>query len=281
MRIDAHIHLWRRAQYEVVYRELGRPDILRPLLRDFDAADLRQCLDATGVGQAVLIQVEQNEAHNQELLALASGESGIGAVVGWADLAAVDLPGQLDALIENARFRGIRDPLEGKEADWLARPEIRRGLAELARRGLHFELLLGPAQWPAALALARELPDLPLIINHFGKPEREDIAAWHALLDDLAPLPQVHVKLSGFMVLLPPEKWRDEWGAAAIRPYVERLLERLGPRRLLAATDWPVATLAGPYERHVNALNECLAPLSESERALILGENARQLYGLA
>ena len=117
------------------------------------------------------------------------------------------------------------------------------------------------------------------MINHFGKPTADSVTAWDGMLRQIAPLPQVYVKLSGFMALLPANRWRD-WAAADIQPFVDRLLERVGPRRLLAGTDWPVATLAGPYACHAAALRDCLAALSSEERALILGKNARRLYAI-
>ena len=74
MLVDAHVHLWRRSQYGEVYENYGRPAELRPLLRDFAAADLKACLAEAGVARAVLIQLAQNDTHNDALLELADRE---------------------------------------------------------------------------------------------------------------------------------------------------------------------------------------------------------------
>lgn len=280
MRIDAHVHLWKRSQYGEVYENYGRPPELQPLLRDFTATDLNECLAEAGVARAVLIQLAQNDEHNDELLRQAAQEDCIGAVIGWADLRSEQIVARLEQLASNPLFRGIRDPLEGKPNDWLAQPEIRRGLSELARHGLLFELLIGREHWGAVAALSEALPELRLVINHFGKPTPENLADWdQVLLRQIAPFPQVYVKLSGFMALIPPDRWQD-WAVADIQPFVDCLLERLGPRRLLAGTDWPVATLAGSYQHHTQVLHASLAALREEERRLILGENARRLYAI-
>lgn len=280
MRIDSHVHLWQRSQYHEVYEAYGRPAELRPLLRDFTAADLRECLDAAGVDRAVLIQMAQTDSHNDELLSIATSEACIGAVIGWVDLASDTLAQRLETLATNPLFRGIRDPLEGKPIDWLAQPPIRRGLRELARNGFLFELLIGKEHWSSVVSLAREIPELPLVINHFGKPTKATLEDWdqHLLLP-IASLPQVYVKLSGIMALFPPSHWLD-WSVPEIQPFLDRLLNRLGPMRLLTGTDWPVATLAGSYLRHTEALEAILSSLSVVVRNLIQGENAHRLYAI-
>jgi L-fuconolactonase len=45
-------------------------------------------------------------------------------------------------------------------------------------------------------------------------------------------------------------------------------------------SDWPVCLLAASYADVFDALLECLAGLSESDKAKILGENARRFYDI-
>jgi L-fuconolactonase len=45
-------------------------------------------------------------------------------------------------------------------------------------------------------------------------------------------------------------------------------------------SDWPVLTLAASYGKWVAASDELLAGLSDAERELVLGGNARRFYGL-
>ncbi|MCY3935023.1 MAG: amidohydrolase family protein [Chloroflexi bacterium] len=278
MRIDAHIHLWQRSQYQAVYESYDRPPELQPLLRDFSVQELQANLTEAGIDRAVLIQLAQTDAHNDELLAIAAREECIGAVVGWVDLASAALSHRLQQLSHHPLMRGIRDPLEGKDADWLHSPGIRSGLRALAECGWLFELLVSQEHWALVVSLAKDIPDLPLVINHFGKPTETTLEEWdRRLLSEIAAMPQVHVKLSGIMALFPDDRW-SQWSVAELQPFVDRLLERLGPRRLLVGTDWPVATLAGSYTRHVTALETTLASLSDAEQGLILGENARRLY---
>ena len=55
--------------------------------------------------------------------------------------------------------------------------------------------------------------------------------------------------------------------------------ERFGVDRLMWGSDWPVC-LAASYERVLDAANEAIGPLSESDRDGLLGGNARAFYRL-
>jgi L-fuconolactonase len=46
-------------------------------------------------------------------------------------------------------------------------------------------------------------------------------------------------------------------------------------------SDWPVCLLAGSYPAVIDALRDCLADLSATERDKIFGETAARYYRLA
>lgn len=280
MIIDAHHHFWTKAQYEAIYKAYGSPASLQTLVRDYSPQDLRPVLAAMGVDRTVLIQIEATYAHNRELLAIADAHEFVGAVIGWVDLEDILLQDYLDRLAEHERFRGVRNPLELKPtSDWILKSSVLRGLRLLAERQLIFELLMGSDHWNILRQLANSVPNLTLVINHFGKPDDTKFDIWSRTLRQLAPLPRVFVKLSGFMVLFPQSRWRD-WTVELVKPYVDQLLETLGPERLMMGTDWPVSTVIGPYVQVLNAIKDCIADLSKDEQTQILGENARRLYAI-
>lgn len=114
------------------------------------------------------------------------------------------------------------------------------------------------------------------MIDHGAKPE---IAArtwqpWADLIAAAATHPQVCCKLSGLVTEAGPG-----WTPDALRRYVDHLTACFGPQRLLWGSDWPVVNLAGGYARWIAATEALLAPLSEMERAAIMGGNARRFYG--
>ncbi len=280
MIVDAHHHLWRQAQYQAIYDAYGSPSLLQPLLRDFAPKDMKPLLLANEVDRTVLIQIETNDAHNQDLLDLAMAHEFIGAVIGWADLEADDLDEQLKRLCRYEKFKGIRDPLELKpEAEWILQPTVLRGLRVLAEHGLIFELLINHTHWGILPQLADAIPELTLVINHFGKPNSHCFEEWSQMLASIASHLQIWVKLSGIMVLFPETCWQD-WSVGEVRLYVDKLVDTLGPQRLMLATDWPVSTLVGSYAQVLRCITDCLDDLSEAEQAHILGDNARRLYDI-
>ena len=61
---------------------------------------------------------------------------------------------------------------------------------------------------------------------------------------------------------------------------VAHLLATFGPQRLLFGSDWPVVKLAAAYATWLGMAKKLLAPLSESEQALIFNGNAARVYRL-
>lgn len=98
-------------------------------------------------------------------------------IVGYADLSQPDVGDLLDRHMEYPNFRGMRQPMNyhpDPAKTYLARPEVsrtpewRRGFRELAKRGLSFDPQLYYPQMSEFLELARDFPDVQIILNHTG-----------------------------------------------------------------------------------------------------------------
>jgi L-fuconolactonase len=275
MRIDAHHHLWdldRRPQPWLT------GDALEPINRTFRLPDLEPLLAAHGIDATVLVQSSSSADETRDLLGIAADSGGrIAGVVGWADLTDPELPAVLDAL--TGPLVGIRHQVQD-EADpwWLARPEVRDGLAAVGRAGLVYDLLVTPAQLTATVATVQALPEVDFVLDHAGKPP---IAAdawepWAGQLAALAALPNVSCKLSG---LITEADW-DGWRPRDVLPYARKVLDTFGPDRVLFGSDWPVCTLAGRYADVYALAEQAVAGLDPAERAAVLGGNAARIYRL-
>ena len=267
MIVDAHHHLWKRP-YDWM------TDGYEPLRRPFGIEDLREATAGLGVSATVAVQADTTELETRELLA-----EPVAAVVGWVDLTAPDVADRLAALA-HPRLAGIRHTVQSEpEPEWLLRADVRRGLRAVAAAGLRYDLLLLPHHLPAATRLARELPELPLVLDHGAKPP---IASggwepWSSDLSALAAFEQVHCKLSGLVTEASWEGWRDQ----AVGRYADRLLEAFGPRRLMFGSDWPVCTVAATYAEVLELARAAVADLSAAEGEQVLGGTARRFYGIA
>jgi L-fuconolactonase len=274
--VDAHHHVW---------DPRARPhtwlDSYPALRRAFSMADYGRVRDGHGVTASVLVQVLAATAETEEFLALAAGGHQIAGVVGWADLTAPDLPGQLARLRElpgGSKLVSIRHLVQDEpDADWLARPEVLRGLAAVGAAGLSYDLLVRPAQLPAAIRAVSALDEVQFVLDHGGKPEiaRGLTEPWDRLTAGLAARPNVTCKLSGLVTEAGPG-----WDAARIAPYADHLIGVFGPARLMFGSDWPVCTLAAGYGDVLGLARELLAQLSPAERDAVLGGNAVRAYRL-
>ena len=159
-----------------------------------------------------------------------SGSCKVAALVAGVDLSSPTAVAQLDELKACCpRLRGIRyildfdGPFDGTNAThvnmkrhkddaccFMSHPKkskaFEHGFAQLASRGLSFDLQCAPAQLPHAVALCTRHPNVPVVIDHLGKPrhlkadggaaDMAELECWRAGMKQMAALPQVYVKLS-------------------------------------------------------------------------------------
>ncbi|WP_137813416.1 amidohydrolase family protein [Gandjariella thermophila] len=280
MRVDAHHHVW----------DLGARDqpwitgaAMSPIRRDFGLADLSPHVAAAGITTTVLVQTVTVPEETPELLALAESSPLVGAVVGWTDLTAEAVADDLAVLREapgGPWLRGIRHQVQGEpDPEWLAREDVRRGLAAVGEAGLVYELLTLPHQLPAAVRTVAALPDVPFVLDHCSKPPIAggEVRPWADLIRELAAHGNVTCKLSG---LVTEADWAS-WTVADLRPYVEVVLDAFGADRLMFGSDWPVCLLAADYAEVVATAERLTAALSTAERAAIFGGTAQRVYRLA
>src|SRR6476469_568735 len=148
--IDAHHHRW-----DLSVRDQVWTADLPALRRTFTMDELHPQLDAAGVDGTVLVETINVAAETPELLAVAASDPVVRGVVGWVDLTADDVADEIARLRQlpgGDRLVGVRHPVQGgPDPQWLTRPEVLRGLREVADAGLVFDLLVLHEQLPAAI----------------------------------------------------------------------------------------------------------------------------------
>lgn len=275
--VDAHHHLW-----DLDVRDQDWTHGLPEIHRSFHAAELEPLAAAAGVVRSVLVQTVVVADETPEMLAVAEASALIQAVVGWVDLTAPDVAERIAALREGPGggcLRGVRHQVQGEpDGDWLVRPDVLRGLDALAEAGLVYDLVVRADQLPSCARVARARPEVGFVLDHCGKPAiaAGEIDAWAADIRGLGRLENVSCKLSGLVT----EADHAAWTTADLRPYAETVLEAFGPARLMFGSDWPVCTLAAPYERVLEAAREVTAGLSPAESESVFAGTATRIYGL-
>jgi L-fuconolactonase len=276
--VDAHVHVWDIERSDLYWMTPELEHLLQPLRRTFTPDDLDPLRRAAGVDQVVIVQAARSTWDHAWWFQLADAYPWITGVVGWVDLEAPDTGEQLDRYRQHPSFRGVRATAEDMpDADWLARPSVRRGIRAVAERGLTLDLLVRTQHLPHVPRLAEENPDLRLVIDHLAKPPiaTGELARWRERMADLVPYPNIWCKVSGLLTEAGPNAT-----AESIRPVVAFALEQFGVSRLLWGSDWPVSTLAASYEVTFRTLLEALGPISEQDCAALFGGNALHVYGL-
>lgn len=285
--MDAHVHVWDPVRHRHGWLDDDDESRLR---RVFDLSDYRRAsaggMAGLPVGGVVLVQALDIMAESADLLATAAQDELVAGVVGWVDLTNPAVNDQITRLVTSPggdKLRGIRHLVHDEtDPDWLARPDVRRGLSAVADAGLTFDLLLRPHHLTVALDAATRLPNLTFVLDHAGKPDLgragvggEDWSTWSADLRRLAARPNVTAKLSGLTTLTDGPAWE----VADLSAAVDVLLESFGPQRLMFGSDWPVCLLTADWDRWAAAAAALLDSLTLDERTDLFCDSAGRVYG--
>ena len=73
--------------------------------------------------------------------------------------------------------------------------------------------------------------------------------------------------------------WKG-WKREGFTPYLDVVFEAFGPSRIMVGSDWPVCTLAASYDQVMNIVSRYIEPLSEGDKAAVLGGTAEKFYKL-
>ncbi len=275
MIIDAHHHFWKYDPAEYGWID----DTMAAIRRDFLAPDLRAEIAASGVDGVVSVQARQSVEETRWLLRIASDNGFIRGVVGWAPLASPDARAELEVLAADARLKAVRHVLQDEsDPEYMLRADFNDGVAAAGRLGLAYDILIHERQLPEAIRFVDRHPGQVFILDHIAKPliARGVLSPWRENIRQLASRPGVYCKLSGLVTEADPRRWTE----AALRPYMETVLEAFGPRRLMFGSDWPVCLTACTYARWLGVVRNFVSALSPAEQSRVMGQTVIEAYRL-
>ncbi len=154
------------------------------------------------------------------------------------------------------------------------------GVNLLAKFGWHFEINVNHTQMDIVREFVMYVPEVPLILDHCGKPGIQEgaIAQFHDDLSFLSKRKNLWIKLSD----LPVEADVKNWTEADLHPFIAATLEYFGPSRTIFAGDYPILLQATSMTQWVDLLDRAFADLglSASEARAIYRDNANSFYRL-
>ena len=273
MIIDAHQHFW----------QLDRGDYgwltpaLAPLYRDFAPEDLAPLLDQHGIGGTILVQAAPSLAETEFLLNIAAKTPFVLGVVGWVDFESPKAAADIARLAANPKLVGLRPMIQDIADDgWMLRDALTPAFEAMITHDLTFDALVLPRHLPHLRSLLARHSKLRTVIDHAAKPE---IAAGHFTnwASDMALLARdsrAYCKLSGLLT-----EAGDAWTTASLQPYIAHMFEHFGGDRLIWGSDWPVLTLAAPYEDWFNLAQSFTR--NHGAEGKVFGQNTLAAYGLS
>jgi len=274
--IDSHQHFWDITRFRYNWMTPAK----KTLIRDYLPGDLNPIMKEVGVVGTVVVQAHDSTEEGEWLLSLAESNDFVKGVVVWIDPRRRDVDKMLVKFSSSPKLKGVRYQVEDELDDrWLLRDDVIRGLREVAKFGLPFDLLVRTRQLKAVPILAEKVQGLRMVLDHMAKPEiaTHGMEPWKTEIAKVAAIPGIYCKISG---LVTEADW-DNWTNEDLNPYLRLMLELFGPERLMWGSDWPVCLLASSYGRVLQATSEAIGPIDKFESEKMFYLNAKRFYNLS
>jgi predicted TIM-barrel fold metal-dependent hydrolase len=293
--VDAHQHFWDLERNYLPWLS-DEPPIpfrygdYRALRRNYLPADYIRDAAGHNVVKTVYVETEWDPRDPvgetrwlQEIIGATGFPHGI---VAGARLDDPEVESVLAGHSELPRVRGIRhkpkaasapDRVEKNAPGSMGDPAWRRGFALLERYGLSFDLQTPWWHLEEAAALARDFPNIQIILNHTGLPadrSPEGLASWRAAMTTLAACANAAVKISGLGQ--PGQPWTVE----ANGPVVRDAIRILGIERCMFASNFPVDGLCASFDKIYSGFKTTVQDLPVADQRRLFHDNAIRIYRL-
>jgi predicted TIM-barrel fold metal-dependent hydrolase len=291
MIIDAHAHLWLKQDTvvdDLPIRTLegGRSlfmgevrQMVPPFMIDgVNSAEVfLSNMDYAQVSAAVITQEFIDGLQNDYLMQVARRYPNRFLVCGMCEFRKPNFLDHARQLLDEG-FRAIKIPAQRlllKEGRvWLTSDEMMQFFHLMEERGaiLSIDLADGALQVAEMEEIIAECPQLKIAIGHFGMVTRPQ---WQEQIK-LARHANVMIESGGITWLFNDEFYPFRGAVRAIR----EAADLVGMEKLMWGSDYPRTITAITYRMSYDFVSKS-AELTEHDKALFLGENARDFYGFA
>jgi L-fuconolactonase len=276
--IDAHVHFWDPAVLRYPWLD-GLPSLRRSFL-----PSNYEPLSSGSTDAVLFIEANAEASRNPDEIAfverLAAVEPRIIGIIAFVDLQGVrSMVESLDCLAQHTSVVGVRQNIQGHPPGFALTANFVRGVDEVGRRGLPFDLCITADQLPEATELVRRCPATRFVLDHCGKPAIRDNAfePWARGLSELAECANAMCKVSGLLTEMNSEQDIE----VVLQPYLDHVLSCFGVNRLMYGSDWPVVTLRASESVWRARLERFTSAWSSDEKQAIFARNAARVYGLS
>ena len=294
--IDAHSHLWLRQDTSWDGKPIrslknGRSiflgeevQMMPPFILDSQntAEVFLSNMDYAQVGAAVVVQEFIDGLQNDYLQTVQQQYPDRFLCCGMADYRQPDFYRQAEQLILERGFRGIAIPGHRLLGKSLTSDDMMRMFHLMEQKDVVLSITLedGNRQVGELNEVISECPQLRIAIGHMGMANPPQTPCWEnpdwRRQIALAQNEQVRVEMGGITWLYNAEFYPFPSAIRAIR----EAIDIAGADKLMWGSDYPRTITAITYRMSYDFILKS-SDLSDSDKRLILGENAYQFYGFA
>ena len=280
--VDTHIHIWNLegAEYDWLKNDTSI------LNKTYSIEQLSPLIHKANVTKGVLVQAANNFEDTDMMLETAAQTAWIAGVVGWLPLINPEETERMlsKKYLNNQYFKGCRHLIHNEaDTQWLLQDKVIESLKILAGYHIPYDIVgINTEHLEMAIQVAERLPELKMVFDHLNQPpiaSKEKFGLWGELMQAASQHKNLYAKISGLGTTVGNGKG---WTKDDLKPYIMFVLEHFGTSRCFCGGDWPVALLAGPYEKAWLAYQEIFAEeLSMEDQEKVLYGNAVSFYNLS
>ena len=244
-------------------------------------ADWQALAKPLGIEETVVVEASPWVEDNQWLLDLAAREICIIGVVGNLDPNDPQFASNLKRFAANALFRGIRWRGDLVAID-AGKEKLVAAAKSLAEQNLALDLNGPHTILTHAASLAKQVPDLRIVIDHLGAPGDPKALkpGWKQAIAAVAKHPNVFMKVSALVEQLKGEEGKATDDARYYLPILDHLWTHFGPDRLLYGSNWPVSDRGAPYASVFKIVRDYFTSKGAAEAEKYFWKNAFIAYAL-
>ena len=288
--VDCNVHLWDQTANPVFW--LTDRTLVRDMLGDYDS-----------LPEIYTLADYQHEVAGQDVRGIVWSDAGAGdpvAAAGWVQRQCDELgvPGALVTLGDPAdhgfvdlveRFRilplarSVRVRLVpalspgGSDGGLLDDDGAMANLELLAELGLVATVEAMGDQLGVVADLARALPALRIVVDHFGWPEDRSpkaLASHGERLSAIASASNTATRIDAIGTIF------GAWTTDGIRPWLRAAIDAFGPERCMLGSDLPIERLRSGFGRLYDTYRDIFSDLADGPRDALFGATAARWYGI-
>ena len=270
MIIDAHLHVWSDDADRYPFNPPASPT------EKASVEYLIENMDAAGVEKAVIVQPIHYLYDNRYVADCLRRYPGKFDAICLVDPSSPDAPDQLQRLVQEQGFGGMRLHMGRQESPGAHAGADRDPLWRRAEElDVCFIVLGSVRNLPEIEPIIARFPGVKVVIDHLGGPSMEGAPSFPSLenLLRLARFPRVFVKISNMNRLS-----REEFPHRDTFSIVRRVYDAFGPQRLMWGTDFPHVMRETGYTPALEMVRVHLDFFTEEDREWLFSRTALDVW---